>query len=57
MIILSWGEIKEDSGVEKKTGGRGVKIRPWSLLDPALRRYRLVFTIGKGINISSQIEL
>lgn len=34
-----------------------MKIRLLSLLDLALQRFPLVFTIGKGINISSQIEL
>lgn len=45
----------------ERSGGEEIEalmeMRPLSLLDLGVQRFPFVFTVGKGINISSQIEL
>lgn len=50
LIMPRRGDKKEEPGRGKEIKDQ-LKISPPSLLDPALHRFLLFFTIGKDINI------
>lgn len=53
--MINYGRRRAKAGWNERREEEMITIRLPSLLDPALLCYLLVFTMGRGINISSQI--